>query len=690
MKHDFSPVAPLGRSNISHLRPAGFDTFWFGVCYYPEHWDAETRALDAERMAAAGVNVVRMGEFAWDLMERVEGVYDFSLFDETIAHLARHGIKTIFCTPTAAPPRWLTVQHPEILRQDRLNTELKHGSRQHADYSHPTFREYSRRITEVLAEHYKDNTAVIGWQTDNEIYCHFSDDHSPATRAAFIAFLKEKYAGDIVALNRAWGTAFWAQTYGSFEEIDTPYENRPTYPNPSQQLDYARFLSETVARFQHEQIALLRAANAGWFITHNGVMSKTDYRGLFTQDLDVLGYDVYPFFDTNPTSRPCSHAFGLDRVRAFSGNFIVPEHQAAAGGQAPYFHNAPEPGEMRLFTYRSIARGADSVLYFRWRTCRFGAEIYWCGILDHDNVPRRRYAELSQIGGELKRVGPALLGTSVRVEVAFAEGDYAATEAHLTYPLGLPSEGTAAVWSHRWFFERGYAVGCVHPADNLDGVKLYIIPHWTVFDPAWVPALERFVERGGVLVIGARTASRTLDNQVTAETLPGCLAKLAGVTVEEYGRQNKGDLRPQKLQLGETEVESADWYEVLGLQGAEALATWTTRHLVGLPAISHRKVGRGHVLYVGTYFCNGALFDALWPVAGKLAGVSPQLVEHPAGIEVVVREKAGVELWFMLNRNETATRVPHPPLGQDLVTGTTVDGPCEIEASGVRVVVQRR
>ena len=95
---------PLGRDDLSYKRPTNFQRFWFGCCYYPEHWDAATRQEDAARMQQAGINIVRMAEFAWDLMEPEEGVHDFTLFDDVIATLGEHGISTILCTPTATPP----------------------------------------------------------------------------------------------------------------------------------------------------------------------------------------------------------------------------------------------------------------------------------------------------------------------------------------------------------------------------------------------------------------------------------------------------------------------------------------------------------------------------------------------------------------------------------------------------------
>src|SRR5262249_55613633 len=91
-----------------------YDSFRFGVCYYPEQWPESYWGEDALRMAECGVNTVRIGEFGWAIMEPREGHYDFSLFDRAIETLGRHGIKTIFGTPTATPPKWLTHKYPEV------------------------------------------------------------------------------------------------------------------------------------------------------------------------------------------------------------------------------------------------------------------------------------------------------------------------------------------------------------------------------------------------------------------------------------------------------------------------------------------------------------------------------------------------------------------------------------------------
>ena len=334
-----------------HRRPARLKGFLFGAPYYPEHWTVSQRRKDAERMAAAGVNTVRMAEFAWDRIEPARGEFDFSLFDETIARLGERGISTILCTPTATPPRWLTQGRDDWMRIDADGRRMHHGSRQHVCTNNDDFRAESRRITRAMADHYADNPHVIGWQTDNELNCHLSECYCRACVAAFRQYLRARY-GDVAALNDAWGTAFWAQTYDDFEQVPLPHAHRrPGPPNPSHELDYYRFISESVITFQREQVDILRAANEEWFITHNGLFGHIDY-WKFTRDLDFLGVDVYPGFGKMTPADSVWASYSNQRCRAVSGGYIIPEQQGGPGGQKYSIHRTPQPGQMRLWAYQ--------------------------------------------------------------------------------------------------------------------------------------------------------------------------------------------------------------------------------------------------------------------------------------------------------------------------------------------------
>lgn len=671
---------------LSHKRPTNLRRFYYGSPYYPEHWDPEIRAQDPARMADAHWNCVRMAEFAWDLMEPEEGCYNFALFDETIQRLGEHGISTILCTPTATPPRWLTEKYPDMLRVNADGVAMQHGSRQHVCYSSETLRDYSRKITQAMADHYRENPNVAGWQTDNEINCHFPECHCSNCQQAFRQFLREKYQDDITALNQAWGTAFWALTYQNFEQIETPKANKPTHPNPAAMLDYYRYIAWSVARFQHDQVEILRTVQPQWFVTHNGTFRHVDYRGDFTRDLDFLGYDVYPFFNYTPSTRRFSQAFNLDQARSWSGNFIVPEQQSGPGGQSDYFHDTPEPGEMRRMAYTSIARGADSLLFFRWRTARFGAEEYWCGVVDHDNIPRRRYREAEKLGEELERIGPEVLGTHVFANVGVAAGDMEVVDAHAALSMGLPSPAKMAETVHTFFNQQGYAVGCVHPTDDLSDLELYILPHWAMFDPTWETQLSDWVDQGGILVIGARTASKDLNNNVIAEPLPGVLTGLAGVTIEEYGKQNAPEDRPLWIYFTADQAQTRHWYEILRpIENADVLASWRGRHLEGLPAVTIRRVGDGWVIYVGTYLTEDVL-TVLLPEIEKLRAIPKIWPFAPEGVEVVKREDEEKEIWFFVNYNEEPVVIENLPDGSfDLTNNEEAEEPYTLMPNDVAV-----
>jgi len=663
----------------THKTPTSLKTFLFGAPYYPEHWSEEDMKDDVQRMKDAGFNLVRMAEFAWDRLEPEEGKYNLPFFDSYIARLGEAGIRTMLCTPTATPPAWLTTGHPDVLRVAEDGRRMMHGSRQHACHSSRIFREYSRKITKAMASHFAKNPHVTGWQTDNELFCHFSECHCDNCTAAFRVFLEKKYV-TIAELNRRWGTSFWALTYNSFDQILTPHSNRPTYTNPSQHLDYHLFLSSEVTDFQNEQIGILREANPAWWITHNGIMSNIDYRE-FTRELDFFGVDLYPMFHRS-ASRAADAAANLDRTRSFSGNFIIPELQSGPGGQGDYFHDTPVPGEMRLFAWQSIAHGADGILHFRWRTCRFGAEQYWCGILDHDNIPRRRYEEACREGAEFARLGPEILGSYLEPEVAVLYDSGLADLGHPPITCGLPSPNHIAKIIHRAWWEAHYNVGFVHPEDDLGGIKLIVMPSWAIVTKEVATALETFVEKGGTLVITARSGIKNSDSHVISQTPPGLLARLGGCIVEEATRVNEPDAFPNAFTIGGVEVKQGKFSEMLQPTTGEVVAKWTNGHQSGKPAVVKNQFGRGTCIYIGT-FLDEISAAQLLPHIAHAAGVNPLITGLPKGVEVTVRKTNTHKLWFLLNHSGKPGKISGVPQGIDLISGRETSGervlePCEV------------
>ena len=56
---------------------------------------------DMDNIVELGCNVIRIAAFAWHIMEKTEGQYDFSFFDYVISKAKEEGLHVILGTPTA-------------------------------------------------------------------------------------------------------------------------------------------------------------------------------------------------------------------------------------------------------------------------------------------------------------------------------------------------------------------------------------------------------------------------------------------------------------------------------------------------------------------------------------------------------------------------------------------------------------
>ena len=167
------------------------------------------------------------------------------------------------------------------------------------------------------------------------------------------------------------------------------------------------------------------------FVTHNGLFDNYDAETLTEEGMDFMSYDSYPAFQSmfsppGTAFRERMAGIGLTKTRGLSDKFLVLEQQAGPGGQAGghlvgvnnYLHVTPKPGQMRLWSWQSAAHGADGVLFFRWRTCPFGAEMLWHGLHHYGGQDHRRLQEAEQLGDDFRKVGDWLIHSHVSSPVA--------------------------------------------------------------------------------------------------------------------------------------------------------------------------------------------------------------------------------------------------------------------------------
>ncbi|NOU82007.1 beta-galactosidase [Paenibacillus sp. LMG 31459] len=684
-------------------KPVAAERFELGVCYYPEHWPESMWADDYRRMVETGFTIVRLGEFAWSVFEPEEGQFQFGLFDRAIDLAHSYGLKVIMGTPTATPPAWLTEQYPEVLNVTHEGVTMQHGMRRHYNYSSPKYRELCARIVTKLAEHYGSHPGVTGWQIDNELNCEVNVFYSESDHLAFRTWLQDKYV-TLDKLNEAWGTVFWNQTYTRWSQV---YLTRPTpspnQPNPHQALDEKRFISYNTIYFAKIQADILRELAPDQWVTTNGLFGHLDSHELNDELLDFFSYDSYPQFSTiyfdpaevNPL-RDRGWGLSLSAVRSVSSNFCVMEQQSGPGGWVNRMDMpSPKPGQMRLWTYQSIAHGADMLLYFRWRTATMGNEIYWHGLNDYHNQPNRRVKEAEQIGKELAKIGKAFIGSRTQANIAIVR-DY-----------DNEWDGEYDIWhgpfmwqsNKEWFkaLQRKHIpndvlyMRSITTLAELVRYEVLVYPHPAIMSDDTAALLDQYVQQGGKLIFGCRTGYKDTTGQCYMRPFPGAAQEMCGVTVEEF-TMVKGTRQPTSIRWTNNPgtLTGADAFnDILHVEedSVEVMGTYATDYYAGKPAVTRNKRGKGEVWYYGAVFNEQAVLQMI----GSLGLNSPaaEWLELPPEIELQIRaseEDTAAGLTFLLNYSEEPAEIVLKESRTDLLSGQTLTGSYTLDGYGVLVL----
>ncbi|TET35684.1 MAG: beta-galactosidase [Anaerolineales bacterium] len=663
--------------------------FYFGVDYYPEHWPEERWSYDADLMAEAGFNIARLGEFAWSRFEPSEGNYDFGWLDRAIEILSDREIRIVLGTPTASAPPWVMAKSPEMFRMLPNGSRVPYGHRREYCPNNPTYIDLSKRIVSALAEHYAERLEITGWQIDNE----FGDRcYCPICAAAFHAWLRDRY-GTLPILNQVWGTAFWSHEYTDWNQIPTPLADANPH-NPGLALDFKRFASDSYVAFQKMQIDILRGKCPGHLITHNFMgfkYPKLDYFDL-ARDLDFVSWDNYlrMQWTINDGVDSRAAALGHDTMRGLKGrNFWVMEQQSGGGGWE-CVSVSPRPGEIRLWTYQAIAHGADGIIYFRWRTNRFGAEQYWHGVLDHHGIPGHRYEEIKRIGKEIRNLGETLVGARIESDVALllsydSRFSFQVQQGNPDFDYG---EHFQDVYSG--FAQQNISVDVVQPLDDLDKYRLVIAPALHVVSDAVAENLKRFVQGCGVLVFSARCGVKDVANAVVDRQLPGVLSEMCGTVVEEYDSLPTGVENELEVDHGipiEGAIAAKYWCDVLKTDQARVVARYTRNYYAGKPAITLNNFGDGKVVYLGT-FGEEATYASIAPWLMSLAGVETGINTSRA-IEVGVRIKNDKRFLFILNHGAKDEVIKLDKQYHDLLTDIKpITGDIHVAPLDVKILIE--
>jgi beta-galactosidase len=650
----------------------------FGGDYNPEQWPVSVRLEDLELMKEAGVSFLSVGIFSWALLEPAEGTYDFAWLDEVMDNLAGIGVKVALATATAAPPAWLVRKHPEILPVTADGTVLGPGSRRHYTPSSAAYRRYATGITRKLAERYKNHPALALWHVDNELGCHVSEFYGEEDAAAFRSWLERRY-GNIDALNASWGTAFWSQNYGSFDEI-LPPAVAPSTLNPGQQLDFQRFNSWALMDYYRELVAVLREVTPGVPCTTNLMASSAtksmDYFD-WAKDLDVIANDHY-LVAADP-ERQVELAFSADLTRGIAGGdpWILMEHSTSAVNWQP--RNQPKmPGEMLRNSLAHVARGADAVMFFQWRQSFAGSEKFHSAMVPHGGRDTRVWREVVDLGSALKRLAP-VRGSRVesRVAIVFDYEAWWASEIDSKPSVDVKYLDLLRAF-HRQLFLRGVSVDMVHPSDSLEGYDLVLVcTLYSVTDEA-AANIAAAASAGATVLVSYFSGIADEKDHVRLGGYPGAFRDLLGVRVEEFHPLLAGT----QLKLSDGTISSV-WSEHVHLAGAEALQTFTEYPLEGVPSLTKRSVGAGAAWYLAT-FPDREGIESIVDQLLEESGAAPVAAADP-GVELTRRRSDdGRSFLFAINHSRSSASVQAS--GVELLSGERFEG--SVPAGGVVVVAE--
>lgn len=669
----------------------------YGGDYSPEQWPRATQQRDLDALLAAGITTVTLNVFTWSLLQPEEDRYDFTVLDDVLGPVLDRNLQIVMATGTGAHPAWMARRH-DVTRVDFQGRRHNFGVRHNSCPSSPYFREASTALAARVAERYRDLPGLIAWHVGNEYggYCYCEN----CTRS-FRSWLRSRY-GSLEELNRSWYTRFWGHTMHDWDDIVAPNALSEHWMGPdhtafqSISLDYKRFMSDQLLAAYRDERRAVRSHDVAHPVTTNlmGLFKEIDYRR-WAGELDLVSWDNYPRIGHG--FERVSLAHGLMRGLRPDRSFWVMEQTPS---QTAWRNDNPlhEPGRLRLQSWQSVANGADAVMYFQMKASRGASEKFHGAVLNHaGRADTRVFGDVAEIGHEISavaRMSGAL--PRARAAIVFDWDCWWSLEMTdgPTKRLSYPDE--IAAW-YRGLIDRGMTADVVGPEADLSGYDLVLAPVLFVADQDVADRLEQAARAGAQVLTGVMSGRVDRDDQVPELDVPGHLAALCGVRIDDTDSRPPEDICRVRFADGATAVADTV-FDLVQPIDAETVASYTDRFYAETPAITRRGLGEGAVWYVGTRLDAGGR-DHLWqrilPAETARPGLERTIREHShhdrEHLSPVADDSAGTPVFEFLLAHEGEHVVDDHAGGVDILTGTehAAHEPLRLSAPDV-VILERR
>ena len=666
-------------------------SFQLGSDYYPEHFPIENVSKDASLMKTGGLNIVRMGDFAWFKMQPDSNTYTLDWLVKTVDTLGKHQIKTLLCTPTAAIPKWMFDQYPDIMQVTETGQRKSYGKRRHACLNNETYRNYSVKIAQQLATAFANNPNVEGFQIDNELMAEEPYCYCETCRLKFSNWLKDKYK-TIENLNNTWGLTFWSENLTDFNQVFLPRKG----DNPGCFVDYQAFYSDCTIEYFKLQRDAIKKVNPRFKVTHNICSSGFIYRldmYKLAQSCDFLSLDNYPYTWTleneyapvdNFDYHPAMASMALSQIRGtLHTPFWINEQQISrtAGKQRKMI----EPGMARLWCHQGLAHGAESILFFPYRTFEYAHEQMMNGVVDADNIPRRRYEEVKKTSDELTKI-KGIIGNAFPTAKAAILRDFKCDWAFEDGRVSADFRYMRHIYSYyRALREQDITTDIVSPTDNLSVYPLIIVPAQVLVTPQLCAKLKQAAEKGSTVVVTCMTGLRDTTMKSFGRLINKDIESLAGIEMQEQFALIKQETTTIVYPKAGKAYTGSLWYDVFKPTTASVLATYQSRFLKGKPAVVRNRVGKGMVYYVGTV-PSDAMVDTLMNEVLINATIAPLAKATDKLVEITTLKRGTISYVYAINFTDKDQALQLSLPMKDVLTNEKLEGKAFVKAMEFRVM----